>query len=154
MNPGELLREKLVAFQREIVTLKQTAKDQEEAFHRREQQLFLDIFEVLDAFDTLEQNIQSRPDGLDKSNSRLLKNIQAIQRKLLRLLKTRHIVPLDLKEGKAEIELCRVVASEANPERAHEDILSILKKGYVDVEKNVVLRKAEVVTVCNNVPTP
>jgi molecular chaperone GrpE (heat shock protein) len=149
--PGVLLREKLVAFQREIVTLKQAAKDQEEASQRREQELFLDLLEVLDALDTLEQNMQSRPEGLDsdKSSKRLLKNIQAIQRKLLRLLKLRHIVPLDFHEGKAEIERCRIVATQAAPNRANEEILHILKKGYMDVDKNAVLRKAEVVTVCN-----
>jgi molecular chaperone GrpE (heat shock protein) len=35
------------------------------------------------------------------------------------------------------------------PEKEDAEILAVLKKGYVDTEQNLVLRKAEVVTVRN-----
>ncbi len=68
-----MLRGKLIAFQREIVSLKQNAREQEEAFGMREHGLLLELFEIADAFDVLESNVQERQDSLDKIGRRLVK---------------------------------------------------------------------------------
>ena len=148
-NPGELLREKLVAFQREIAELKRLRRAEEEACRRREQDLLSELFEVLDAFDSLESNIQRRRQPLDKTSLSLVNNMRAMQRKLLRLLAGRNIVPLDLSGRRALAEQCRIVETKPMPDKEDEEILAVLKKGYIDREENLVLRKAEVVTVRN-----
>ncbi|XOF33249.1 MAG: nucleotide exchange factor GrpE [Candidatus Electrothrix sp. YB6] len=147
--PDALVRERLVAFQREIAELRRNSREQEEAFRSREQDLLLSLFEVLDAFDNVERNLQGKEELLGKTGRRLLNNTRAINRKLLRLLRSRQIEPLDLQDSKARMEQCRVVATRPDPERENAEIILVEKKGYVDTAQNQVLRKAEVVTVRN-----
>ncbi len=149
-SPGELLREKLVAFQREIAELKQQAKEREECCLRRERELYTELFEVLDVFDNLELQLRRRPEPMDKSGHRLLNSMTAVQRKLLRLLNARQIEPLDLPGRRAQVGLCAVVETKSVPGRENEEILAVLKRGYRDAARDVVLRKAEVVTVRND----
>ena len=148
-SPEELLRDKLVTFQREIAELKLAAGEQEAGFHKWEQELLSEIFQVLDAFDNLEKNLQDLPDPLEKTGIRFMKNTQAIKRKLLRLLSSRQIEPLEPVDKKAQIDQCRIVDTKQDSSLENEAILSVEKKGYIDQGRNLVLRKAEVVTVWN-----
>jgi molecular chaperone GrpE (heat shock protein) len=140
--------------------LKRHAREQEEATLRQERELFAELFEVLDLFDNIEKNIQSvqRKQGpLDKTSLALLNSLRAVRRKLLRLLSSRQILPLEFADGRAQMEQCRILETRPDPARLNEEILSIEKQGYVDARCGVVLRKAEVVTVCNDrqeVPQP
>lgn len=144
-----LLRSKLIDFQREIDELKKNSSEQEKSFQVRERNFLLDLFEILDAFDNLDNNIQSKQDSLDKTGRRLLKNTRAIKRKLLRLFRSHHIEPLEFSDDKARIEQCKVVATTSDVSRENETIISVEKTGYIDIEQDIILRKAEVVTVCN-----
>jgi molecular chaperone GrpE (heat shock protein) len=148
-DPGELLREKLVSFQREIAELKRSQREQEEQFRQREQNLFKELFEVLDAFESVEKNIRHRQKPMDKTSLSLLNNMRSMQRKLLRLLSSRHIQVLEFPDCRATAEQCHVVETKRMPEKEDEEILTILKKGYIDTKEQLVLRKAEVVTVRN-----
>ncbi|MCI5165924.1 MAG: nucleotide exchange factor GrpE [Candidatus Electrothrix sp. GM3_4] len=150
--PDALLREKLIEFQREIAELKHVSREQEEAAGQREQELLLGLFEVLDAFDNLEKNIQDKKELLDKTGQRFVKSTRAIQRKLLRLLRSCHVEPLGFPENMARMEQCKVIASQNDPARENEEIISVEKKGYIDTERKKILRKAEVVTVYNDGP--
>ncbi len=148
-DPYVLLHGKLTAFQREIVALKQELSDREDAFDRREQTFLLDLLEIADAFDVLESNMAGKQDSLDKTGRRLVKNMKAIKRKLLRLLASRNIEPLELEGSHAQIRQCKVVSTDADPDLDNETIITVQKKGYVDTARGTILRKAEVVTVCN-----
>ncbi|WP_339134015.1 MAG: nucleotide exchange factor GrpE [Candidatus Electrothrix sp. GW3-4] len=151
--PDALLREKLIGFQREIAELKRIKQEQKDVAEQREQELLLGLFEVLDAFDNLEKNIQGKEGFLDKTGQRFVQSTRAIQRKLLRLLRSRHVEPLEFPDNKARMEQCRIIATEKDPVRANEEIISVEKKGYLDIAGKRVLRKAEVVTVHNEGPT-
>ncbi|MGB5685993.1 MAG: nucleotide exchange factor GrpE [Candidatus Electrothrix sp.] len=151
-TPDALLREKLIGFQREIAELKHINREQAEAAEQREQELLLGLFEVLDAFDNLEKNIQGKEALLDKIGQRFVKSTCAIQRKLLRLLRSRHIEPLKFPENKARMEQCKIIATQNDPALENEEIISVEKKGYMETECKRILRKAEVVTVCNDGP--
>lgn len=149
-----LLRGKLIDFQREIGELKRTSTEQKETFQTGEQDLLTELFAVLDGFDNLEKNIRDKEDSLDKTGSRLVKNTRAIKRKLLRLLSSRNIEPMEPGREKAQMELCKVVDTQVDFDREDEEILSVEKTGYIDIEQNIILRKAEVVTVCNEYDLP
>jgi len=152
MPPDRLLREKLIEFQREIVELRQADKERKEAAKQQEQGLLLELLEVLDAFDNLEKNIQGKEEGLDRIGRSVVKSTRAIRRKLLRLLRSRHIEPLVFPDKKARMEQCKIIATENDVTRENEEIISVEKKGYVDTERKMILRKAEVITVYNDCP--
>ena len=150
--PDALLREKLIGFQRQIVELKQRGREEQEVAEQREQELFLGLFEVLDAFDNLDRNIQGKEELLDKTGQSFVRSTRAVQRKLLRLLRSRHVEPLKFPDNKARIEQCTIIATQNDPARENEEIISVEKTGYMDTERRRVLRKAEVVTVYNDCP--
>jgi molecular chaperone GrpE (heat shock protein) len=150
--PDLLLREKLIGFQREIAELKKINKEQVEAAEQREKELFLGLFEVLDAFDNLEKNIQGKEEILDKTGNRFVKSTRAVQRKLLRLLRSCDIEPLEFPDNKATIGQCKIIATQNDPARENEEIISLEKRGYRKSESKQILRKAEVITVYNDGP--
>ncbi|WP_446010324.1 nucleotide exchange factor GrpE [Candidatus Electrothrix sp.] len=151
--PDVLLREKLIGFQREIAELKQINKEQKQAAEQGEQKLLLGLFEVLDAFDNLEKNIQDKEESLGKTGQRFVKSTRAVQRKLLRLLRSCHVEPLEFPDNKATMEQCKVIATQHDPARENEEIIAQERKGYINTERKQVLRKAEVVTVYNDGPS-
>jgi molecular chaperone GrpE (heat shock protein) len=141
----------MVAFQVKIAELTKALADQEEAFRRREHEIYTGLFEVLDALDNLDKAYQEKADALDKTAKKLLKSQRAIAEKLKRTLKERHVVPIELPEdGKARVDLCRIVSIESVPGAENERIIRVEKTGYIDKEHNLVLRKADVVTVSND----
>lgn len=149
-SPGDLLREKLVAFQREIAELKQQAKEREETNLRHEHGLYAELFEVIDLFDTIELHLRRKPEPLDKSGHHLLNSMRAVHRKLLRLLHAHQIEPLEFPERQAHVSQCTVVETKRVPGRENEEILAVLKRGYRDAARDIILRKADVVTVRND----
>ncbi|MDM8542189.1 nucleotide exchange factor GrpE [Desulfococcaceae bacterium HSG9] len=144
------LKSKLVEFQIKIAELTSEMREQEDSYHTREKTLFLSLFEVLDAFENLDDMIKSKEDRLDKSSRRMAKNIRNINKKLVRILKTHHITPIALKEGKARMEYCKIADTRQADDMENETILDVIKKGYRDNRKDIVLRKAEVITVLND----
>ena len=145
----ELLREKLIEFQLRIAELTQTAREREDCFQAKEKALWLDLFDTLDAFENLDEIIQTKKAEFDKTTLLLTKNIRAIHRRLIRLLKARHIVRIEFPDKKAQMEYCKIVETQESADLENEMILSILKNGYMDKQHNKVLRKAEVITVLN-----
>ena len=144
------LKSKLVEFQIKIAELTSEMREQEDSYQTREKTLFLSLFEVLDAFENLDDMIKSKEDRLDKSSRRMAKNIRNINKKLVRILKAHQITPIALKEGKARMEHCKIADTRQADDMENETILDVIKKGYRDNRKDIVLRKAEVITVLND----
>jgi len=111
--------------------------------------LYLNLFEVLDAFENLNETIQAKEDGFDKTTRGLAKTIRSIHRKLTRLLKSNHIVQIEFPANKARMEYCKIVDTRKAAAMENEAILSVVKHGYINKQQGRVLRKAEVITVLN-----
>ena len=145
----EVLRDKFIEFQLKIAELKQALHQQEEASWAREKALHLSLFEILDAFESLEETIRAKEEGMDKTSRSLAKNIRAIHRKILRMLEANHITQIEFPDGKARMDYCKVVDTSEAPDMENETILTIVKNGYIQEHIGTVLRKAEVITVMN-----
>ena len=76
-------------------------------------------------------------------------NTRSIHKKLVRLLKTDHIVPMEFAGNRARIDYCKVVETRPEPELADETILKVIKNGYINKLNGTVIRKADVITVSN-----
>ena len=146
----EFLKKKFIEFQTKISELSQSIHACKENNFNREKDFLLNIFEVIDAFDNLEETISAKEKDLDKTSLRIVKSIRSIYRKLKRILEDKKIVPLDFPDNKASMEKCIIVETEENSELENETIISIVKKGYINTEEKVILRKAEVITAVND----
>ena len=146
----ERLRDKIVEFQSTIAELRKAARDRDQLAEEKEKRLYLDLFEIMDAFEVLEKTIDEKADELNKPGRMLSKNFKSVGKKMSRILKTNDIVRIELEDGKAKMEYCKVVDTKPDPDKENETILSVLKNGYMRRERGTVLRKAEVVTVLND----
>lgn len=144
------LRQKLIEFQIQIATLRQALREQEDAFQSRETGLFVGLFEVLDAFEGVEETIRSREEGMDKTARALSRNIRSIQRKVVRLLKDHGVLQMAFPDNRATMDTCKVVETKPSPDLKDETILTVVKNGYVAKDGGKVFRKAEVITVRNS----
>ncbi len=145
----DFLRKKLIEFQLRILDLSHALKEQENAFQAKEERLFAGLFEVMDAFENVEEVIKAKEDGMDKTSRRLAKNVRTIQKKLVRLLKANGVVKLEFPHSRASMDTCKVVETKASDTSEDETILEIVKNGYINQDEGKVLRKAEVITVLN-----
>ena len=152
------LREKFIAFQKEIAALGHSLRQQVDAFQQRESSLCMGIFEILDALENIDESVRAREDEFDKATRRLAKNIRSVHKKLIRLLKANDIVMMEFPDNMAGMESCKVVETEESNSLKDETILSVVKNGYIRKDNGKVLRKAEVITVLNKsgegVPRP
>jgi len=146
----ELLRQKIIEFQQIIADLKLTLAQKEELFFKNTKDSFLNLLDIMDAFETLENNLETKKDSLDKTAKMLGRNIISIHRKLIRHFQSASIVPIKFPRNKATMELCKIIETREDPDLENEIILEIVKKGYINIQDNSVLRKAEVITVLNN----
>lgn len=138
----ERLRDKLIELQREAIGLSAELEAHKRETQDRENDLFLELVGVLDAFENLFNNLSL--DALDKSTKRAFKSVGAIQRKLTRLLAARGIERLDFPDGRAQVGRCKVIETQATDEVEEGTILAVVRNGYCRGEQ--ILRPAEVIT--------
>lgn len=143
------LRQKLIAFQLKIAELSHSLSEQQDRFEKKQKDHYLGLFEILDAFEILEETIESKEDQMDKPARMLCKNIRSIHKKLVRLIKVDHIVPIEFADNSARMDHCKVIETRPEPELAAETILEVIKNGYINKSDGTVLRKAEVITVAD-----
>jgi molecular chaperone GrpE (heat shock protein) len=143
----ELLRARLIGFQKDLVRLSQELETEKERARHREDELYLKLAAVLDAFENVFNTVRDKEDTLDKSTRRVLKSFQAINRKLIRILEESGVERLEFPDGKAEIGLCQVVDTEVMEGSEDGTIVSVIRSGYRRGER--ILRPAQVITVAN-----
>jgi molecular chaperone GrpE (heat shock protein) len=145
----DFLREKFVEFQLQIAELSHALQQQQDTFQVRENELYLNLFEVLDSVGNLNERMQDKKGEFDKTTMSLARNIGAIHKKLLRMIEARHIVQMEFSDNKAQMKYCKVLDTQESVDLENETIISVVKNGYIDEQHGRVLRKAEVITVLN-----
>lgn len=141
----ERIRAKLIELQKAAISLTAERQACERKARENENNLFLELVGVLDAFENLFNNLDR--DALDKSAKRAFKSVGAIQRKLTRLLEARGLEKIEFPDARAEPGLCKVVETRATEEAEDGTILAVVRNGYRRGEQ--VLRPAEVITASN-----
>ncbi len=145
----EFLKNKIINFQLKINRLNKNLAEQKNKYENKENEYIINLLELLDAFEILNENIKEKEEFLDKSALMLLRNVKAIQNKVLHFLKANNICSIEFNNNKAKIECCKIIDTRQDSAKDNETILSIIKKGYVNIETNKIIRKAEVITVKN-----
>lgn len=135
----EYLKDKFRKFQLENKKLGGELSESNRKYEDRENEFIRNLLEVLDAFEMLDENIKQKEASLDKPALMLFKNVKSIQGKILRFLKANNVVPIALNGSKATHTHCRIIETRHDPRRENEAIISIIKNGYINTEKNKVL---------------
>ena len=142
------IRDKLIDFQKKIADLTFTATALQNEHIKWEKELYLELFEILDSFENVFQCLENKESEMEKSFQMAIKSFCSIYKKILRILSHRGVEQIEFPENKAIFGLCKVVETKAMPGMENEQILSVLRKGYLK-KGGEVIRPAEVVTVLN-----
>jgi len=122
----------------------QALRDQQTQSESELEAFFLELLEVVDSLDGLLNFLSDNPEPSSDFVKRLPKSIGAVQRKLLNILKKRHVNLIDLEEAQQDYITFRVVDRELNNALPDKTIIKIIRQGYRFKDK--ILRPAEVIT--------
>jgi molecular chaperone GrpE (heat shock protein) len=145
----EFLRQRFIDFQMKIAELSIELRKQKDASLARENKLYLDLIELMDAFEGLEETIRAKEEGMDETARMMARSIRAVHRKLSRIIEANHISRIVFPDNKARMHTCKIVDTQEAADMENETILTVVKNGYIHDELGLVLRKAEVITVLN-----
>lgn len=140
----EQLIEKIGNLEKENMLLNQSLREQETKSVASSEDLFLELLEVGDALETLLEYLTNNSELTPEICQRLPRNIGAIHRKLLNVLKKRQISPIKLEETQPDFNLCRVVDREIRTDVPEQTITKIVRREFRNRE--TILRPAEVIT--------
>ncbi len=140
-----LLRNKIVEFQREIISLNEALNLQKKNSQEHEDEIFLELFSTLDAFENIFNNMEAKQDSLDKTSKRMIKSFRSIYRKLIRLLEQSNIEQITFKDNISTPNLCKVIETRKLANKPQGWIITVIRNGYQSPKR--ILRPAEVITV-------
>lgn len=107
----------------------------------------LKIIDIIDSFELVEEYIiekeYSKIDEVNKTASRY----KTIQKKLLSLLQKHGISKIEFPDNRLIVGLCEVVETEADSNKKNDDIISVIRNGYIRGKE--LIRPAQIIVVKN-----
>jgi molecular chaperone GrpE (heat shock protein) len=107
----------------------------------------LGIIDVIDSFERIEEKSITQEQNKDEKLPNIRKRYQIIQTKLIYLLQKYGITKIEFPEKQLIVGLCEVVETENDNSKENDEIVSIVKNGYIRGEK--LIRAAQVIIVKN-----
>ncbi|MDF5715574.1 MAG: nucleotide exchange factor GrpE [Rhizonema sp. NSF051] len=139
----DLLSQQIGSFQKEIVSLQQSLREQETQATTTLEDLFLELLEVGDALSALITYLEDNPNPSPEFLQRFPRFVEVIHRKLLNLLEKRQVFPIQLEGAQPDFNLCRVVDREVRTDLVDQTITKIARHGFYWGKK--ILRPTEVI---------
>ena len=130
-----------------VNNLKHDVEQKENEKHDQLIEIAKGIIETLDSFDKVDEWLIEK--GLDKSDDSVkTKNrYGSVKTRLLNLLQKFGITKIEFPENRVIVGLCEVVETEADSNRKNDEIISIVKHGYIRGKE--LIRAAQIIVVKN-----
>lgn len=107
----------------------------------------LNIIDIIDSCEHIEEwaieNEYIEIDEVKKTNSRY----KTIQKKLLGLLQKNGITKIEFPDNRLIVGLCEVVETEADSKKKNDEIISVIRNGYIRGKE--LIRPAQIIVVKN-----
>lgn len=107
----------------------------------------LNIIDIIDSFERIEESIIEKDyikiDEVNKTTSRY----RTIHKKLLSLLQKHGVTKIDFPDNRLIVGLCEVVETEADSNRKNDEIISVIRNGYIRGKE--LIRPAQIIVVKN-----
>lgn len=107
----------------------------------------LNIIDIIDSFERIEESIIEKDyikiDEVNKTTSRY----RTIHKKLLSLLQKHGVTKIEFPDNRLIVGLCEVVETEADSNRKNDEIISIIRNGYIRGKE--LIRPAQMIVVKN-----
>lgn len=105
------------------------------------------IIDILDSFERIEENLIEK--GIDKNEEagKTMNRYKTIQKKLLNLLQKYGITKIEFPDNRLIVGLCEVVETEVDSNRKNDEIISVVRSGFIRGKDLV--RAAQIIVVKN-----
>jgi molecular chaperone GrpE (heat shock protein) len=127
--------------------LKNVVESKENEKHDLIKNVSLNIIDIIDSCENIDEwvidNEYNEVDEARKTNSRY----KTIQKKLLALLQTQGVSRIEFPDNRLIVGLCEVIETEADRNRKNDEIISIIRTGYIRGKELV--RPAQIIVVKN-----
>jgi molecular chaperone GrpE (heat shock protein) len=127
--------------------LKNEVEKKENEKHDQLKDISLGMIDILDSFERVEEGLIEK--GLDKNEeaSKTMNRYKTIQKKLLNLLQKYGITKIEFPDNRLIVGLCEVVETEADSNRKNDEIISVVRSGYIRGKE--LIRAAQIIVVKN-----
>ena len=127
--------------------LKNEVEKKENEKHDQLKDISLGMIDILDSFERVEEGLIEK--GLDKNEeaSKIMNRYKTIQKKLLNLLQKYGITKIEFPDNRLIVGLCEVVETEADSNRKNDEIISVVRSGYIRGKE--LIRAAQIIVVKN-----
>jgi len=130
-----------------LAAAEQHHSEQEQEFQNRNKALLLALIDVLDAFERVFTIIRKKQDQVNPQMEKWVGNFSTVRRLLENLIFEQGVRAIENLDDGFNPEWHKATDTVSDNSKADGAIAKVVLKGYV--WRNTVLRKAEVVTVCN-----
>lgn len=146
-NPLDKLAAVITENLRSTANLKNEVEKKEVEKHDQLKETALAIIDVLDSFEHIEEGFIEK--GLDQNEFvfKTMNRYKTIQKKLLALLQKRGITKIDFPDNRLIIGLCEVVDRESDNSRQNDEVVTIIRNGYIRGKE--LIRAAQIIVVKN-----
>ena len=127
--------------------LKNEVEKKENEKHDQLKDISLGIIDILDSFERVEESLIEK--GIDKNEeaSKTMNRYKTIQKKLLNLLQKYGITKIEFPDNRLIVGLCEVVETEADSNKKNDEIISVVRSGYIRGKE--LIRAAQIIVVKN-----
>lgn len=127
--------------------LKNEVERKENERHDLLKEISISIIDILDSFERIEESVIEKEyhkiDEVNKTTSRY----RTIQKKLLSLLQKHGVTKIEFPDNRLIVGLCEVVETEADSNRKNDEIISVIRNGYIRGKE--LIRPAQIIVVKN-----
>ena len=148
MNTKEKEIEEIITSQLiKINSLKNDVESKEIEKQDLFKEIILGVIDLIDTFERVEEGLIER--GIDKNeeSGKVINRYKSVQKKTLNLLSKYGVTKLEYPENKLIVGFSKVVDTEPDMNRKNDEIISIVRNGYIRGKE--LIREAELIVVKN-----
>jgi hypothetical protein len=127
--------------------LKYEIEQKENEMHDLLKNLSLKIINVIDSFENSEEWVTENELNKVDEARRVVSKFKIVHRKLLGLLKEYGITKIEFPDNRLIVGLCEVVETEADSQKKNDEIISVIRNGYIRGKE--LIRPAQIIIVKN-----
>lgn len=127
--------------------LKNEVEQKENEKHDLLKEVSLKIIDVIDSFENSAEWVAENDFDKVEEARKTVSKFKIVHRKLLGLLKSYGVTKIEFPDNRLIVGLCEVVETEADSNRKNDEIISVIRNGYIRGKE--LIRPAQIIVVKN-----
>ena len=127
--------------------LKNEVERKENEKHDLLKEFSISIIDILDSFERIEESVIEKEYHKIDEVSKTVSRYKTIQKKLLGLLQKHGVTRIEFPDNRLIVGICEVVETEADRNRKNDEIISVIRNGYIRGKE--LIRPAQIIVVKN-----